>query len=592
MKSGVLVSLHLWRAKNIPDRYFILILAVIIGIAGGLAAALLKNLVALMSRAFSEAYTLFQPDAVLIAAPAVGLLLTALYVTYLNRDKIGRGISNVLYSINQRAGRIPPDKTYSHLITASMTVGLGGSVGLESPIVTTGSAVGSSIAQIFHLSYKRRLLLIGCGAAAATAAIFSAPIAGVVFALEILLLELSVPSFIPLLLASATGAIVGRLLQGYELFINYNLDYILQLREVPLFIGLGIATGLFSILFMRTLYATEKLSLRIRPRLPKAAVAGLLVGLLILVFPPLFGEGYNAMRIILSDQTEALMSANATDLLGSGQWAIMAFVAVLIIAKFLATSLTISGGGNGGVFAPSLFTGALIGFLFARGFNLLGFEFDLPESAFALAGMAGMMTGVMHAPLTGLFLIAEITSGYALIIPLMLVVAVSFVISRVFERHSIYTKQLALKGQIWTHDKDKEVLALMNMKRVIEHDLITIKPEATLRELVEVVKKSTRNIFPVVDDEQNLRGIILLDDIREVMFRTEEYDTLMVSKLMHAPPGHVNLTDNMNAVMKEFKGTGAWNLPVLDEGRYVGFLSKSKIFNIYRTMLVNQQREE
>jgi CIC family chloride channel protein len=278
--------------------------------------------------------------------------------------------------------------------------------------------------------------------------------------------------------------------------------------------------------------------------------------------------------------------------LGFGTWAIVLFLVVLVVAKFLATALTISAGGNGGVFAPSLFLGAVVGFIVARSFNLLGLQFSLPESAFALVGMAGMMTGVMRAPLTGVFLIAEVTSGYALIIPLMIVVAVSFVISYIFEPHSIYARQLALKGQIWTHDKDREILSLISIKRAIEYDLVTLQPEATLRELVNVVKISPRNVFPIVDAEQNLRGIILLDDIREVMFDTTQYDILTVDKLMHAPPGYVDARDDMAAVMKKFKGTGAWNLPVLNEGKYVGFVSKSRIFNIYRTMLVNQQREE
>lgn len=586
------MTLHKWRAKYISTRNLTFILSVIIGMAAGLAAAMLKHAVYFIQDLLFQLQQVIYIEYLYLVFPLVGLALTVLFVIYLNRNKLGPGIPNVLYSINKKSGYMEPDKIYSHMATSSLTVGFGGSVGLEAPIVTTGSAIGSNLARLAHLSYKKRLLMIGCGAAAATSAIFGAPIAGVIFALEILLLELSVPSFIPLLLASVTGMIVSTLLNGVEEIALFNFEYHLAINELPLYMLLGVITGAISVYFTRMTYFIEAAFQKVRKRMPKALVAGLLVGLMIFIFPPLYGEGYDTIRALLSDRPELLLENSLFEKFSDNFWLLLLFVVGLIAFKALATPLTMAGGGNGGFFAPVLFIGSLTGFLFARIFNVIEWPFPLVESAFALVAMAGLMSGIMHAPLTGIFLIAEITSGYTLVVPLMIVSAISYLTVMIFEPHSIYTKQLAAKGLLLSGNKDKQVLTLLNIRRVIETDLKTVHPDALLGEMIEVVKNSTRNIFPVVDENKKLHGIILLDDIREIIFKPKLYDTIKVYDLMHAPPAFVYLEESMDVVMNKFEDTGAWNLPVLDGEKYVGFLSKSKIFNVYRTMLIRQGKEE
>ena len=581
----------IWRTKYISTRNFVLILSIIIGIAGGLAAAILKFLVHSIQYLLFELREIIIVEYLYLIFPLIGLLLTVAFIVIFNRNKLGHGIPNILYNINKKAGIIEEDKMYSHMISSSLTVGFGGSVGLEAPIVTTGSAIGSNLGRLFHLDYKNRLLMIGCGAAAATSAIFAAPIAGIVFALEILLLELSVPSFIPLLLASVTGMIVASVLDSTETLAVYDMEYVLMLREVPLYILLGIITGLVSIYFSRSVYFIEEKFLKIKNRLPKAVLAGILVGFLIFLFPPLYGEGYDAIRQILADKPTLLVQDSLAEGMLDQVWVLPVFVFALLVFKAIATPLTIAGGGNGGVFAPCIFLGAATGFLFARIFNIAPFDFKLIESSFALVAMAGLMSGVMHAPLTGIFLIAEMTTGYSLIIPLMIVSAISYFTVMFFEPHSIYTKQLALKGLLLTRNKDAQVLTLLNINRVIEKDLKTVDPGESLGGLVDVVSHSRRNIFPVVDQEQKLCGIILLDDIREVMFKPDLYEEMKVIELMHAPPAYVYINDPMDVVMKKFDESGAWNLPVLEGEKYIGFLSKSKIFNVYRSMLIQQTKE-
>lgn len=588
----LLVGFLVWRAKHINTKYFVLILSVIIGAVTSFAAFLLKNAVILIRDAVFYANDQLHSNLLLLIAPLAGVLLTYLFVRYLNRNLLGRGIPSILYCLSRKAGFVEPDKMYSHLVSSSLTVGFGGSVGLEAPIVTTGSAIGSNLGRLFHLNYKRRLLLVGCGAAGAIASLFNAPVAGVVFALEILLLELSIPSFLPILLASITGTMVSRLLNSAEIIIHYKFDYVFVFQELPLFILLGIVTGIVSIYFTRITYLIESIFLKIPNRFPRALVAGTILGVIIFSFPALYGEGYDVIRLLLSGNFEMLFTTSTFPSLGSSLWMVILFVLALVLFKVLATSLTIAGGGNGGVFAPSLVVGGLTGFIFARVFNMSGLPFTVLESSFALVAMAGLMTGVMHAPLTGIFLIAEITSGYSLIVPLMIVCTISYLTVLFFEPHSIFTKQLALKGLLVSHDKDKEVLSQMKLQRVIEKDLLTVLPDAKLGELVSVVKKSRRNIFPVVDEDRELKGIILLDDIREIMFKQDLYDKVEVKSLMHAPPAYVYLEDDMSQVMNKFKSTGAWNLPVLDGNTYIGFMSKSKIFNIYRSMLINYSKDE
>lgn len=589
---SLLVRFLIWRAKHLSVRQFVILLSILIGLVSGLAAALLKTFVHQIRHGLDSFNHRLPFDYFYLAFPLIGIVLVVLFVQYLNRNKLGHGIPNMLHTLTRKAGLFERDKMYSHVLTSGITVGFGGSVGLEAPIVMTGAAWGSNLARLFHLDYKRRILLVGCGVAGALSAVFAAPVAAVIFVFEVLLLDIGVSYLIPLLLASVSGMIIGDLLSTAEVIIAYKGDYAFHVREVPLYILLGVITGLFSLLFNKSFFAIERGFRLFQHRLPKAVVGGLILGLLLFIFPPLYGEGYDVIRALLRDQPQELLANSILGPLEDHVWFVPLFILAIILFKIIATSVTINAGGNGGVFAPSLFLGGLIGFLFARTLNLAGWPTPLLESSFALVAMAGLLSGLIHAPLTGIFLIAEVTSGYALFVPLMIVSAISYLTTIIFDKHSFNTKKLAEQGEIISRDKDKLVLRLLALRRVVEHDLPTIVPEATLGDLVEVVKHAHRNIFPVVDDEQRLRGIILLDDIREIMFKPEMYDAVKATDLMHAPPGYVDLHDDMDKVMKKFSDTGAWNLPVLDGEKYIGFLSKAKIFSVYRKLLINQTNDE
>lgn len=582
----------LWRARHLSLTRFTLILGVVVGLAAGLAAVVLKTTVHFIQQLLTAQQGVSTFNYLYLAFPLLGMLLTTLFVVYLNRNKLGHGLSNILYNIAKKGANIERDKTYSHMATSALTVGFGGSVGLEAPIVTTGAAIGSNLAQLFHLSYQKRSLLIGCGAAAAIAGVFNSPITGVVFALEVLLLELTIPSFIPLLLAAVTGTVVSRLLIGEDILFNFKLADAFAIKDIPHFLLLGVVAGLVSVYFSRMVERIEFPMLKINNRFRRTLLGGSLLGIMIFILPPLYGEGYETLKAVFAGHPEDALKGSLFQSLRHNGWVVWAFLITLVFAKVVASSLTIGGGGNGGVFAPSLFTGGLLGFGFARFSNLLGLTHSVSESNFGLVGMAGLISGVMHAPLTGIFLVVEITTTYELIIPLIIVSGVAFATVKYFEPHSLYTKQLALKGHLTSGNKDKQVLTFMQIQKVIETDLHTIKPEATLGQLVEVIAHSQRNIYPVVDDALFLRGIITLDDVREIMFNREKYDTVLVKDLLHSPPAVINMGEDMEAVMAHFDETGAWNLPVVQDGKYVGFLSKSKIFSSYRRLLVNQAKEE
>ncbi len=580
-----------WRARHLSTDQFVLILSVLVGIIGGLAASVLKFVVHGVGSILLTLNEQFSIDYLFLAYPLTGIVLTVLFVKYVNRNKLGHGIPNMLYVIARKAGIFEKDKLYSHIATSALTVGFGGSAGLEAPIVTTGAAYGSTIARLFHLDYRRRILLLGCGVAAALSAVFAAPIAGVIFVFEVLVLDIGISYMIPLLLASVAGMIVGLLTGTAEVIISYSADYSFSLGQVPLYVLLGIFTGIISVLFNKIYFGIENIANKYPRRIPRAVVGGVILGLLLFVYPPLYGEGYAVIRALLSDEANTLVAGTVFEGVVGYAWLLPAYFLSLVVVKIVATSVTISSGGNGGVFAPSLFLGAVAGFLFARLVNLLGWPEPLLESSFALAAMAGFLSGVMHAPLTGIFLIAEVTSGYELIVPLMIVSAISYVSARLFSPYSLNTRRLAETGALITRDKDQMVLRLLKVENVVETDMPLVRPDATLGNLVEVIKHAHRNIFPVVDASGTLRGIILLDDIREVMFNPSMYETTRVTDLMHPPPGYVDINDPMDTVMAKFTDTGAWNLPVVDGQKYVGFLSKARIFNLYRTQLIRQTRE-
>lgn len=589
----LLYGILAWRIKHVSNKNFLFFVSFLIGIVGGLAAVTLKSAVHFIHHATNEWIPLEENQYLFFLLPLVGIMLTVAFKVFFMHGKLGHGIPNLLYTVSKKSSLVERDKMYSHMISGALTVGFGGSVGLEAPIVTTGSAFGSNIGRLFHLGYKKRSLLIGCGAAAAIAAIFNAPIAGVIFSLEILLLELSIPAFIPLFISAITGTLVAKLILGDAILFNFTASTGFALKEVPLFIGLGIFAGLVSLYFTRMTYFSERIIRKVQNTFQRALVGGIALGIMLFVFPPLYGEGYDVIKGLLNNDTSVILEHNMLLQSLDNEFLLMVIVGALILFKALASAFTISAGGNGGIFAPSLFLGGIAGFFMARLVNDLGFlPFEISEATFVLVGMAGVMSGVLHAPLTAIFLIAEITGGYMLFLPLMIVAAISYATITYFEPHSLYTKQLALKGHLHSHDKDKSVLTMLKLEHLIEKDFTTVKVNGTLRDLVNAVSKSTRNTFPVLNRQKELQGIIHLDDIRELMFKPNMYDQVAIEDLMHKPAAFIYMHETMEEAMRKFDRTGEWNLPVVKEGVYLGFLSKSNIFSKYRNLLIQQSREE
>ncbi len=575
----------IWRVKHIKQRQFILLLSFIIGILSGLAAVILKNTIHYTQILLTQGFDVQSENILYFAYPLIGLFLTVVFVKYVVKDKIGHGVSRILYAISKKNSIIKPHNNYSSIIASTFTIAFGGSVGSEAPIVLTGASLGSSIGRMFHLDYKQVTLLIGCGSSAAIAGIFKAPIAGLVFTLEILMLDLTMASLIPLLISAVTATMVSSLLMGKGVLLTFHLTQAFQFKNIFYYILLGIFSGFISVYFTRASMFVESSFERFKNPFRKLIYGGLILGLLIFIFPSLYGEGYETLKIILSGHGSDILNNSLFYSIKDNYWLFIIVLGLILIFKVVAMAVTNGAGGVGGIFAPSLFMGGVAGYFLALILNESKF-INVPESNFALVGMAGVMAGVMHAPMTSIFLIAEITGGYGLFIPLIITSTISFITTNYFEPHSIYTKRLAKRGELITHNKDRAVLTLLKLGKVIETDLKTIGPNNTLRDLVHIVSKSRRNIFPVVDEKGILLGIVLLDNIREVMFNPEMYDTTYVHELMVMPPTFVSSNEPMDSVMKKFEESGAWNLPVIDDDIYVGFVSKSKIFSAYRRILV------
>lgn len=477
------------------------------------------------------------------------------------------------------------------MITSAITVGFGGSAGLEAPIVVTGSAIGSNLSQLVHLDYKKRTLIIGCGAAGAIASIFNSPVAGVIFAMEVILTEVTIAQFIPILMASVAGQLVSMMLLGEDILFSFKLTDSFHQSDTAHFIGLGVFCGLASLYFVKIVEGTENLLQKIQLDFGRALTGGLILAVIILTFPPVYGEGYEGIKQLLAGNDNSIFERSFFYGWAENPIALVLLVAGIMVVKPIATGMTIGSGGSGGIFAPSLFMGAFSGFLFARVCNMIYPSWDLSESNFVLVGMCGVMSGVQYAPLTAIFLIAEITGGYELFVPLMVVSAISYSTVSYFESHSIYTKKLIEKGDLIRGDRDKQVLSLISLNKIIEKDLLTIHPEAKLKDLVELVKKSKRNIFPVVNEENELEGIITLDQIRDIMFDEEMRERVEIRALMQKVPASVSLHEKMQSVMNKFELTQAWNLPVVDDDKYYGFISKSRIFSAYRTKLKQHSKQ-
>lgn len=577
----------LWRERNIKEKSFVMFLAFLVGIFGGFAALLLKWLIHIISNLVTSHLILSTSNWIFLVCPFVGILITVFYVRFFVRDNISHGVTRVLRAISQNKSRLKPHNMYSSLVSSSITIGFGGSVGAEGPIVATGSAIGSNLGQMFRMSPRILMILVGCGAAAGIAGIFKAPIAGMLFTLEVLMLDLTTVSVMPLLIASVTAATVAYISSGYDVteFI-FDQSEAFAMGRVPYVIVLGVFCGFVSVYFTRVTFMMERFfSSKLKVQWRKTLVGGIILAAMIFVFPPLYGEGYSAINSLLGGEPSSIVDSSPFYSDGSNQLFILLFIGLIILLKAFATASTTGAGGIGGTFAPSLYVGCMAGFFYAFAINLFFPEVGLSTKNFALMGMAAVMSGVMHAPLMGIFLTAEMTGGYDLFLPLLIVSTVSYGVIKLFLPYSIYTMRLAQKGELLTHHKDKAVLCLLKMDSVVEKDFIPVQPDMSLKEMVEVIAHSSRNLFPVLGKEGQLLGVVYLDEIRNIMFRPDLYRRMFVSKFMSSPAARIEVGQSMETVMRTFDSTGAWNLPVVENGKYVGFVSKSKIFNSYRRVL-------
>ena len=576
-----------WREHNIQQRQFLLILSLAIGVLTAMAANLLKFAIHQIQYLLTENFSRNDVNYWYLVFPAVGIFITSLFVRKIVKDDISHGITRILYAISQRKSILKRHNTWTSLVGSSLTIGFGGSVGAEAPIVLTGAAIGSNLGKFFKLDQKTLMLLVGCGAAGAIGGIFKAPIAGLVFVLEVLMIDMTLTSIVPLLISSVTATAVTYMISGSSFMFKFTIYEEFDVNRIPYLILLGIVCGLVSLYFTRGMNRIEQFFRRFKNPYSKLAIGGIMLSVLIFIFPPLYGEGYDTISALLNGNSESVLDRSFFQSLGSSPWLIVGYLTLIVGFKIFATAATNGAGGVGGIFAPSLFVGALTGYVVAQVLQIFGFM--VPIENFALAGMSGLMSGVMHAPLTGIFLIAELTGGYNLFMTLMIVSTVSYLTIIIFEPHSLYAMRLAQKGELLTHNKDKAVLTLLKTSNVIETDLTILDPEMTLGELVKIISQSKRNIFPVVDPKNGvLLGVLLLDEVRNIMFRPELYQRFTVRKLMISPPATINQSLPMEKVMQLFEDTGAWNLPVVDDTkRYVGYVSKSKIFSSYRHVLVH-----
>ena len=568
-----------------PEKNVMMILSLLVGIFCGLAAVVLKLAIEfihhhLISLSDKGAYNVLN-----LIYPGIGMLLAMLFVRYVVKDNIGHGVTKVLQAVSKNESKIKAHNMWTSMIASSVTIGFGGSVGAEAPIVYTGAAIGSNVARYMGLSYKNMTILLGCGAAGAVAGIFNAPLAGVLFTLEILLFNISMSSILPLLLSTISATVVSYIFLGMQPPFECTLSPF-SMGNIPFYILLGLFCAAFSVYFTRTTLWLEDKIKSIKKPFTRWAISASCLGLLIFLFPPLFGEGYSNLRELLNGGMINLEGQTVLAFFMHSTWTVPVFFLMVLLLKVFSMSFTNAGGGVGGTFGPTLFIGAIAGFVVSRTINLIGGGLVVPEQNFVLVGMAGLMAGVMQAPMTAIFLIADMTGGYELLIPLIITATISYAATRTIEPYSIYTKRIAKAGELLTHDSDQAVLTLLKTNDLIETDFMTIRIDSTMRELVDAVAQSKRNIFPVVDSKNHFQGYVSLEDIRSVMFKYDSYDSLHVYNFMKSAPAYVYVNERMDRVMSKFEQTEAWNLPVVTEDRtYVGFVSKSKIFSSYREQL-------
>jgi len=588
-KKKILTRFLIWRYKNISQRNFVYVLSLIIGFLSGIAAVIIKNLTHLIKYILEGNLVVFYHNVFYFVFPLIGIILTILVVKYLFKKDVGFGIPTVLYAISKKKSILPKKYMFSNLITAPLTVGFGGSAGLEGPTILTGASIGTRLSKLLHMGQSTRTLLIGCAAAGAMSSIYKAPITAIIFAIEVFSLDLTLVSLIPLLLASSSAVITSHFFFGSTVLLHFQLKDAFVLQDIPYYLLLGFITSLTCIYFTKTHFFLQDKFHKLKNNIYRLLIGGITIGVLVFIIPPLYGEGFHVINSLLEEDYMQALGTNFFDAYLQNIWMVIGLLIGLVIFKAIATTLTTASGGVGGIFSPVLFVGSAIGQAFSLLLNNIPF-LDLETSTrnFSLVGMSGVMAGMLHAPLTAIFLIAEITGGYKLFVPLMLTATISYICTKYFIPHSIYTMQLAKKGELITHDKDKNVLMLMEIEELMERDFIPVSPKMSLGEMLhEAVVHCSRNIFPVIDEEENFLGVVLLDDIRTIMFESDMYETVFVSEIMRNAPTVINFEeDTVEHIMRKFQDTNAWNLPVVERNKYVGFISKSKLLTVYRKKLI------
>jgi chloride channel protein, CIC family len=579
-----LKRIFFYAKKTLSPKQFFLLSTIAVGILSALAAIVLKFCVHSIGTWVTYYSNNYEQFFLFTLFPVVGIALTVMYVQFILKGNFRKGSAEIGYAIARKSSELPVSQTYSHVITSALTVGFGGSLGLESPMVSTGAAIGSNYGKFFHLSYKDRTVLLACGAAAGIAAAFNAPVAGVLFAIEVLLTDVTVAAFIPIIISAASGALLSKIILAEGITLSFSLQQPFDYHNMPYYILLGIVAGIVSLYYARTVGRIEALFGSIKSHVKKILLGGFLLSILLILFPPLFGEGYESIKLLANLQTAEIIKSSVLNEFIQNDFALLFFLGALVLIKVVAVAITLGSGGNGGNFGPSLFVGAYMGFTFARLINLTGLA-NIPETNFTLVAMAGILSGVFYAPLCAIFLIAEITGGYALIIPLMIVAALSITVVRYFEPLSMEGKKLSRLLKVSVDDRDKYLLSKLNLQELLETSFSAVKPDDSLRLLVRVISISRRNTFPVVDKEGKLTGVVHLDNIRELIFNTGIYDTTFVKELMTEPHA-VDVEESLHDILKKFDDTRQWNLPVVKDKIYLGFLSKARILSEYRQELM------
>jgi CIC family chloride channel protein len=589
---ATLVELNLWvldfirriihtLSASLSEKQFLLVASTVVGLLAGCAAILLKSFVHWVNiRAvhYAEGYQQFF---LITFLPIVGITLSTLYLTYVLRRGLKRGSAEVVYAIAKKSSEIDASQIPAQVVTSGLTAGFGGSVGLESPLVSTGAAIGSAIGKAFHLDYKERTILLACGAAAGISAAFNSPIAGVLFAIEVLLIDVGASAFIPLIIAAATGALISKIILKEGVLLSFTMQQPFNIANIPFYIVLGILAGFVSIYYARVFIKIESLIAELSKPWLRIAIGGLLLAVLLIAFPPLFGEGYESIKTLAGLHLDDLVKNSIFFPLLKSEGSILIFLCLVMLFKVFAAAITIGSGGNGGNFGPSLFVGAYLGFSFSRAVNLLGIG-TIPENNFMLVAMAGILSGVFYAPLTGIFLIAEITGGYGLMIPLMIVSTISMTVARYFEPLSLETKKLSGNLKLSVENKDRYLLSKMDFSEMLENDFYAVHQDDTLAALVKGISVSKRNLFPVVNANDDLVGLVPLDNVRETMFKMDLHHTLRIDEIMIAAPATITPGEDLHSVLKKFDETHQWSLPVTENGKYLGFVSKSSILDKYR----------